>query len=457
MQISELVIGKKYTITELRQTFGGSFQGGMNTCKKTNCLVLISKHNMSRIYGDEWNNGQLIYTGRGQHGDQQYHYENKSLGESNKTGLVVYLFCKERANENIFFGQVVLDGDVYQVQEPDVDRKMRSVYKFPLTLLSHFRPLQTEEMDRLRGGSLSGSIKKEYDVVGAAILKDGKVLCTQRGHGDLKGKWEFPGGKIENGESATEALHREIKEELNIDIFVGDLIGKSSFEYSDKIIHLSVYEAKIVKGEIEDHEHTALSWKSSSEVMTLDWADSDIPIAEMVVDLLPRSIHGKPEHFDYFKAEPIQPGTSQYKRSLQDYEKSERSKHTAGDNAERAALQYEKDRLLNLMRPDLESRVERVSLKSSDYGYDISSFQVQNGEVSELHIEVKSATVTENYLTFFISENELKHFKNDKYYAIYCLYKVGKYYKLHIVDYAAFFKTDYLTPMSYMVRIRINS
>ena len=172
------------------------------------------------------------------------------------------------------------------------------------------------------------------------------------------------------------------------------------------------------------------------------------------IDSLPRSIDGQIS-FDYFEAEAIKQTDRELLRAVQDYEKSQKNKRKAGESAEIAVVNYEKAKLRNAARPDLADLVKQVSQVSSDYGYDILSFELIEGVAREIHIEVKSAKLSNTYIEFFISANELNKFKNDQAYKIYCLIKAGNNYKLHEVNKADFFRHDYLSPMSYRVRIRI--
>ena len=299
--------------------------------------------------------------------------------------------------------------------------------------------------------------KPVVQVVGGAIInEEGEVLCAQRGYGSLIGKWEFPGGKVENGETDQEALAREIKEELSIKVSVEELIDENYNEYSDKNVNLKVYKCKYVSGEINDTEHQALKWTKPNEIEKLDWADADRPILETYLDSLPKKIDGEPLQYDYFEAEAVKSSDKEVVRAVQDYEKSQKRKQQSGQNAELAVIFYERDKLNNLGHPELAELVTQVSKKNSAAGYDIKSYDLNDdGSFVEIHIEVKSAKLVSKYIEFFISENELKKFKNDPHHKIYCLIKSGRSYKLHEVNKTDFFRSNYLSPMAYRVRIRV--
>ena len=132
----------------------------------------------------------------------------------------MYLFVVFKNQEYTYYGRVYLNGAPYYEDELDVEGNNRKVIRFPLVLAQDYRPLTPSEMKtHLVGGIIPD--KKTYQVVGAAIIdKDNKVLCAQRGYGSLKGKWEFPGGKIEVGEDDIDALKRDKKERLNIAVNV---------------------------------------------------------------------------------------------------------------------------------------------------------------------------------------------------------------------------------------------
>lgn len=126
-------------------------------------------------------------------------------------------------------------------------------------------------------------MKKEIHVVGAVIVQSGKIFCAQRGRNKtLPGKWEFPGGKIEHGESPIEALKREIKEEMDCEIQVGKQIEHTIYEYDFGIVHLTTYYCRIVSGKPQLTEHTDSKWLVPAELNELDWAPADIPAIETI-------------------------------------------------------------------------------------------------------------------------------------------------------------------------------
>ncbi|MBS4205473.1 (deoxy)nucleoside triphosphate pyrophosphohydrolase [Bacillus sp. FJAT-49754] len=127
-------------------------------------------------------------------------------------------------------------------------------------------------------------MKKHIFVVGAVITENEKILCAQRGPSkSLPLKWEFPGGKIEEGESPQEALHREISEEMQCKIEIGEQVEQTAYEYVFGIVHLTTFHCKLIEGQPALTEHVAIKWLLPTELTSLDWAPADIPTIEKIM------------------------------------------------------------------------------------------------------------------------------------------------------------------------------
>lgn len=121
--------------------------------------------------------------------------------------------------------------------------------------------------------------------VAAAVIKDGdKIFATQRGYGEFKDGWEFPGGKIEPGETAPQALVREIKEELDADISVGELICTVEYDYPAFHLSMDCFLCRLTGEKPVLKEHEAAGWLTASEMMSVNWLPPDKGLAEMVRD-----------------------------------------------------------------------------------------------------------------------------------------------------------------------------
>ena len=108
------------------------------------------------------------------------------------------------------------------------------------------------------------------------------ILATQRGYGDLKGGWEFPGGKIEEGETPQEALKREIMEELETEITVGELIDTIEYDYPTFHLSMDCFWAEIVSGDLVLKEHEAAKWLTKEELDSVDWLPADITMIDKI-------------------------------------------------------------------------------------------------------------------------------------------------------------------------------
>ena len=127
---------------------------------------------------------------------------------------------------------------------------------------------------------------KTVRVVAAVIRKENKIFATQRGYGEFKDGWEFPGGKIEEGETPEQALAREIKEELDTDINVGELIDTIEFDYPNFHLSMDCFWCEIVQGELELREHESAKWLSKEKLYTVDWLPADVGLIEKIQEKL---------------------------------------------------------------------------------------------------------------------------------------------------------------------------
>ena len=127
---------------------------------------------------------------------------------------------------------------------------------------------------------------KEIKVVAAIIVKDGRLFATQRGYGDYKDWWEFPGGKIEPGETPEQALKREIKEELDTEINVGDHLITVEYDYPKFHMTMGCYLCSVVSGKLTLLEHEAARWLGPDELESVKWLPSDIEVVEKLKGIL---------------------------------------------------------------------------------------------------------------------------------------------------------------------------
>lgn len=126
-------------------------------------------------------------------------------------------------------------------------------------------------------------MKKNIEVVAAIIVDEaGRILATKRGYGDMKGGWEFPGGKIEPGETAQQALKREIDEELNVTIEVGNKLCSVQWNYTKFHLTMHCFWCKVTEGTILLLEHEAARWLDKEDLWSVDWLPADTEVVKHI-------------------------------------------------------------------------------------------------------------------------------------------------------------------------------
>ena len=151
--------------------------------------------------------------------------------------------------------------------------------------LAHLRNTPNERGLRPKLPSLMDEAAdlRRIALVGAVIVRDSQVMAAQRGgSGPLSGLWEFPGGKIESDETARQALEREIVEELDCVVEVGDEVATTVHAYDFAEITLTTFYCRLVDGEPRLSEHSAVQWLRPQDLNSVDWAPADIPAVALV-------------------------------------------------------------------------------------------------------------------------------------------------------------------------------
>jgi 8-oxo-dGTP diphosphatase len=130
-------------------------------------------------------------------------------------------------------------------------------------------------------------MKRHLHVACAIIEQEGLVLAAQRGAMmTLPLKWEFPGGKIEAGETAEECLNRELREELGVSVFIATALSPATHRYPDFTVTLYPFTCRLTGGTVTMYEHHALKWVEPQQMPELDWAAADLPVIREYMDMI---------------------------------------------------------------------------------------------------------------------------------------------------------------------------
>lgn len=130
---------------------------------------------------------------------------------------------------------------------------------------------------------------KTINVVAAIIQHNGRIFSTQRGYGEFKDGWEFPGGKVEAGESNEQALIREIQEELDTTISVDSFLKTIEYDYPTFHLHMDCYLCSVVSGELILKEHKAAQWLTQDTLDSVDWLPADLELIPLLKKILTNS------------------------------------------------------------------------------------------------------------------------------------------------------------------------
>jgi 8-oxo-dGTP diphosphatase len=127
---------------------------------------------------------------------------------------------------------------------------------------------------------------KKIEVVAAIIKNENKIFATQRGYGEFKGFWEFPGGKLEEGETPQKALIREIQEELDTEIEVGELIDTVEYDYPQFHLTMHCFICTVMSGKLVLKEHQAAKWLTKDTLESVDWLPADEGLIGKIREML---------------------------------------------------------------------------------------------------------------------------------------------------------------------------
>jgi 8-oxo-dGTP diphosphatase len=133
---------------------------------------------------------------------------------------------------------------------------------------------------------------KTIEVVAAIIRKENKIFATQRGYGDFKDWWEFPGGKMEPGETPEAALVREIKEELSTDISVDKFLYTVDYDYPKFHLTMHCFMCSLINEALHLNEHEAARWLTKEDIHSVNWLPADEILLPMIVEEMEKSIAG---------------------------------------------------------------------------------------------------------------------------------------------------------------------
>ena len=185
---------------------------------------------------------------------------------------------------------------LYGCEECGADGSLAELTLVPLNAdRSHSRRVELSESYLAKTGieegktvlfGADGKLRKYVKVVGAIIVKDGRIFATQRGYGEFAGCWEFPGGKVEPGETPEQAIVREIREELATEIAVDSYFDTVEYDYETFHLSMDCYVCHVVSGKLELLEHEAAKWLGKGELNSVGWLPADVALVPELEEML---------------------------------------------------------------------------------------------------------------------------------------------------------------------------
>ena len=212
-------------------------------------------------------------------GSEESHSE-----ESIYSGLLEYpQYTRPASYEGMDVPGTLLSGDHAKIALWNFEQALKITAERRPEMLQNWMVSNFKKLDKKRK-KIASHYYETIHVVGAVILRDKKVLATQRGYGNYAGWWEFPGGKIKEGEDPKAALKRELKEELAADIDIGDFFCIVEYSYPEFHVSLSCFLCELKRGDISLMEHNRAVWLGRDDVYSVKWLGADLPVIENLIN-----------------------------------------------------------------------------------------------------------------------------------------------------------------------------
>jgi mutator protein MutT len=209
--------------------------------------------------------------------------EESHIEESIYSGLLEYpQYTRPASFDGMDVPDVLISGDHAKIAFWNFEQSLKLTAERRPDLLRKWMTLNYDKLDK-KQKKIASLFYETIHVAGAVIVKDMKVLATQRGYGNYTGWWEFPGGKIKEGEDPRAALKRELEEELIADINVSDFFCETEYSYPEFHVILRCYLCELTSGDISLLEHSNAAWLGLDDIHSVKWLGADLPVIEKLI------------------------------------------------------------------------------------------------------------------------------------------------------------------------------